>query len=161
MKNRNPIAVALLPLVTFGIYSIYWQVKTKGELNQKGASIPTAWLIIIPFVNIWWLWKYSEGVEQVTGEKLSAVLAFILLWLLGSIGAAIVQHTYNQLGDVPAVSSVTENNSVPQQTPATPAPAPTVQPAEPTAGPVAQPDTTVPTESAASDDSTNQPPASA
>jgi len=42
MKNRNVIAVVLLPFVTFGIYGIYWFVKTKGELNQNGADIPTA-----------------------------------------------------------------------------------------------------------------------
>ena len=43
MKHRSPIAVFLLPLITFGIYSIYWKVKTKGEMNEKGAQIPTAW----------------------------------------------------------------------------------------------------------------------
>ncbi len=98
MKNRNPLAVFFLPFVTFGIYSLYWAVKTKGEMNQRGATIPTAWLIIVPFVNIWWLWKYSEGVEKVTDGKLSGVLAFILLWLLGSIGAAIVQDSFNKVG---------------------------------------------------------------
>src|SRR3989344_6278654 len=95
MQKRNPIAVALLPFVTFGIYSIYWLVKTKGEMNSLGAKIPTAWLIIVPLVNIWWMWKYSEGVEQVTGGKLNGVLAIVLLWLLGSIGGAIVQDSFN------------------------------------------------------------------
>lgn len=95
MKNRNPIAVVLLSFVTFGIYAIYWEVKTKGEMNALGADIPTAWLIIVPLVNIWWLWKYSEGVEKVTGGKLSGVLAFILLWVLGPIGGAIVQDSFN------------------------------------------------------------------
>ncbi len=152
MKNRNPIAVALLPLVTFGIYAIYWQVKTKGELNSNGANIPTAWLIIIPFVNIWWLWKYSEGVEQVTGEKMSAVLAFILLWLLGSIGAAIVQNTYNQLDGAPAASPNPAPADVPNpQTVATPAPVEQqpVAPAEPVAAEPTTPE----------QDSNNQPPA--
>lgn len=95
MQKRSPIAVVLLSFVTFGIYAIYWQVKTKGEMNALGAEIPTAWLIIVPLVNIWWLWKYSEGVEKVTGGKLSGVLAFILLWVLGPIGAAIVQDSFN------------------------------------------------------------------
>lgn len=95
MKKRNPLAVALLPFVTFGIYGLYWEVKTKGEMNALGATIPTAWLIIVPFVNIWWLWKYSEGVEKVTSGKLSGVLAFVLMLLLGSIGAAIVQDSFN------------------------------------------------------------------
>ncbi len=95
MKNRNPIAVALLPLVTFGIYSLYWYVVTKGEMNARGAKIPTAWLLIIPLVNIWWLWKYSEAVEQVTGAKLNGMLTFVLLWLLGFIAQAIVQDSFN------------------------------------------------------------------
>jgi hypothetical protein len=99
MKIRNPLAVFLLPFVTFGIYSLYWMVQTKVEMNNRGAKIPTAWLIIVPFVNIYWLWKYSEGVEQVTGGKLSGVLAFVLLWLLGSIGSAIIQDSFNKLGE--------------------------------------------------------------
>lgn len=98
MKNRSPLAVFFLPFITFGIYGIYWFVKTKGEMNAKGSEIPTAWLIIIPFVNWWWLWKYSEGVEKTTKEGMSAVISFILLFLLGSIGMAIIQNEFNKLG---------------------------------------------------------------
>jgi hypothetical protein len=97
MKKRSPVAVLLLPFVTFGIYGIYWQVKTKVEMNSVGASIPTAWLLIVPIVNIWWLWKYSEGVDKVTNGKMSGVLAFILLFLLGFIGGAIIQSSFNQV----------------------------------------------------------------
>ncbi|MCA9332867.1 DUF4234 domain-containing protein [Candidatus Saccharibacteria bacterium] len=104
MKNRSPIAVALLPFVTFGIYALYWEVKTKGEMNELGADIPTAWLIIIPFVNIWWMWKYCEGVEKVTGGKLSGVLAFVLLFLLSVIGAAIIQNEFNNVSSQPVAA---------------------------------------------------------
>ncbi|MCU0607983.1 MAG: DUF4234 domain-containing protein [Candidatus Edwardsbacteria bacterium] len=96
MTKRNPIAVALLPFITFGIYSLVWMVKTKHEMVAKGADIPTCWLIIIPLVNLWWMWKYSEGVEKVTGGKTSGVLAFILLFFLGCIGAAIIQDSFNK-----------------------------------------------------------------
>ena len=136
MKNRNPIAVALLPFVTFGIYSIYWQVKTKVEMNTLGATIPTAWLIIIPFVNIWWLWKYAEGVDKVTASKLSGVLAFVLLWLLGPIGAAIVQDSFNNnvaaptpTAGAPVAPTATDPGSttIPPTTSTTP-----VEPTQPT-----------------------------
>lgn len=110
MKKRNPLAVFFLPFVTFGIYAVVWQVKTKGEMVTLGADIPTAWLLIVPIVNIWWLWKYCQGVEKVTKGKLSGVLAFILLWLLSTIGAAIVQDSFNNVAAAPA-------------TPAAPAPA--------------------------------------
>ena len=96
MKQRSPIAVFLLPFVTFGIYSLVWQVKTKNELNSLGADIPTAWLIIVPFVNLYWLWKYSEGVEKVTNGAVTAILAFVLQFLLGSIGEAILQNEFNK-----------------------------------------------------------------
>ena len=95
MKHRSPIAVFIFGFITGGIYSLYWNIVTKIEMNERGATIPTAWFIIIPFVNIWWLWKYSEGVEKVTGGKLSGVLAFLLLLLLGPIGDAVVQDSFN------------------------------------------------------------------
>ena len=98
MKKRSPVAVLILPFVTFGIYSIYWQVMTKVEMNNSGAKIPTAWLMLVPFVNIWWLWVYCEGVDKVTNGKMSGVLAFILLILLGPIGSAIIQDSFNHVG---------------------------------------------------------------
>lgn len=107
MKHRSPVAVLLLPFVTFGIYSLYWLVSTKTEMNKRGANIPTAWLIIVPIVSIWWVWKYSEGVEQVTGGKMSGILAFILLFLLSIIGPVIVQDSFNKVGDAAAAQAPT------------------------------------------------------
>ncbi len=106
MKHRSPIAVLLLPFITFGIYSLYWAVSTKGEMNKLGAKIPTAWLIIVPIVNIWWMWKYSEGVEYVTKEKMSGVLAFILWLLLYIIGQAIIQDAFNKVESSAAPDTV-------------------------------------------------------
>jgi len=100
MKQRSVVAVVLLSFITFGIYSIIWTVKTKGEMNSIGAEIPTAWLIIVPFVSIWWYWKYCEGVEKVTGEKLSTVMAFVVLVLLSFIGQAIIQDSFNKIAAV-------------------------------------------------------------
>ena len=95
MKHRSPAAPLLLPLITFGIYSIVWYVKTKNEMNQLGATIPTAWLIIVPIASIWWLWKYSVGVEQVTNSGMSRHAAFWLIFLLGPIGEVFVQSAFN------------------------------------------------------------------
>lgn len=97
MKKRNPIAVFFLPLITLGIYGIVWYVKTKEEMVSLGAEIPTAWLLIVPLANIWWIWKYSLGVEKVTNEKMSAALALVLLLLLGIIGMAVIQNTFNKI----------------------------------------------------------------
>ncbi|HET6612200.1 MAG TPA: DUF4234 domain-containing protein [Kofleriaceae bacterium] len=97
MRTRSAPLVFLFGLITFGIYTLYWMVSTKNELNQRGAAIPTAWLLIVPIANIWWMWKYGEGAERATGGKVSGAVAFLLLFLLGTIGMAVVQSMYNSL----------------------------------------------------------------
>lgn len=126
MKKRSIAAVLLLPFVTFGIYGIYWYVSTKGEMNSLGAKIPTSWLLIVPFVNIWWLWKYSEGVEQVTNGKTSAILAFLLMWFLSWPGQGILQASFNEVtGAVAAAPAAYE-------TPVAPTPPAPTTPSTPT-----------------------------
>ena len=97
MQHRSPIMVILLSIITFGIYSLVWFVTTKNQMNAKGAQIPTAWLLIIPFVNIWWHWKFSEGVELATNKGMGTTVAFLLLWFLGTIGEAIIQNELNKV----------------------------------------------------------------
>ena len=104
MTKRSPIAVFFLSIFTLGIYIIIWRVKTKGEMNRLGSNIPSAWLIIIPFVNIWWLWEYAGGVEKVTNKAMTQVVAFILLVLLSAIGDAVIQDSFNKINLVSEVA---------------------------------------------------------
>ena len=97
MKHRDPIMLILLSIITLGLYSLIWLVTTKNEMNAKGAQIPTAWLIIIPIVNIWWYWKFCEGVEIVTNKGMVAAVAFLLTYQLGAIGDAIIQNELNKV----------------------------------------------------------------
>jgi hypothetical protein len=107
MKNRSPIKVFVFGLITLGIYSWYWSVKTKGEMNRMGEHIPTAWIWLIPIVgSIWWYWKYAEAVEHVTNDKVSAILAFLVEYLLGGIGDAILQDSFNKLNPPLATAGV-------------------------------------------------------
>ena len=102
MKNRNPIVVALLTFITCGLYFIYWLVATKQEMTKLGASIPTAWLILVPFVNLWWLWRWSKGVEFVTKGQWGAAPAFLLCWLIAIVGAPLTQSYFNKIAAAPA-----------------------------------------------------------
>ena len=97
MTRRSPILVFVLTIITFGIYGLVWYVITKGEMNRRGARIPTALLIIIPLVNIYWMWKFCEGVEKVTRGGLSGPVAFLLIFFLSVIGMAIVQNSLNKV----------------------------------------------------------------
>ena len=97
MTHRKPIAVVLLSIVTLGIYSLVWYVTTKNEMNAKGANIPTAWLLVLPFVYLYWIWEFSKGVELVTNKRMGARTAFVLLLFLETIGAAIIQSDLNKV----------------------------------------------------------------
>ena len=96
MQQRSVVMVIILTLITFGIYGLIWYVKTKDEMVQQGADIPSAILIIIPIANIYWMWKWAGGVEHVTRGKQTQVIAFILVFVLGIIGMAIIQSAFNQ-----------------------------------------------------------------
>jgi len=88
--------VFVFGLFTGGIYSLVWSVQTKGEMVREGAEIPTAWLLIVPFVNFYWLWKWAHGVEKVTKGTMGAAVAFLLELLLGPIGDAVIQSAFNK-----------------------------------------------------------------
>jgi len=106
MKKRSVVGVILLTLVTFGIYHIYWSVATKDEMVELGAEIPTGWLLIVPIANLYWVWKWCVGVEHVSRGKMSAAVGMLLMVLLGVIGTAIMQSTFNQIADERARGSL-------------------------------------------------------
>jgi Domain of unknown function (DUF4234) len=99
MTKRSVAFVIILTLVTFGIYGLVWFVKTKGEMVEAGADIPTAWLLIVPIANIYWVWKWCGGVEHVTEGRSSQALSFVLVYLLSVVGMAIVQAELNKAID--------------------------------------------------------------
>ena len=106
MTKRSVVAVVLLSIFTLGIYAVIWQVKTKNEMNACGAQIPTAWLLLLGVivfpVTLYWMWKFAGGVELVTRGKQTQTVAFILMFLLGLIGVAIIQAELNKIDGSPA-----------------------------------------------------------
>lgn len=93
LKHRSAAAVFWLPFVTFGIYSLVWYAKTRGEMNRNGAHAMTTWWLLVPFAPFWYLWSLSKAIEQITGASAGANYALMLL--LGHIGQAIVQARIN------------------------------------------------------------------
>ncbi len=97
VKKRNIILIYVYTLITLGIYGIYWAVKTKQELNELGGDIPTAWLIIIPIANLYWIYKYCEAFATKVKKDDNTILWFILYVLVGIIMPAIVQSELNKI----------------------------------------------------------------
>ncbi len=104
MKHRDPVMVAILSVITLGIYVIVWYVKTKNEMNAQGAAIPTAWLIIFPIISLYWLWKYCEGLELVNNKQLNGGTYFLIVFLAWHFGflasivvIAVIQSSLNKI----------------------------------------------------------------
>lgn len=104
MKERNITNIILLYIFTLGFYIYYWFVVTKIELNQQGAQIPTAWLLLIPLVNFYWIWLYFEAAETISSEKINGPVMFVLSLLNFSIIAmALSQIEYNRIQTISGV----------------------------------------------------------
>lgn len=97
VKYRNIFLVYLFSIITFGIYAVYWAVSTKNEINSLGAKIPTAWLIIVPIANLYWVYRYCEGFATKVKKDNNTILWFILCILVGIVMPAIVQFELNRL----------------------------------------------------------------
>lgn len=102
MKPRSAAAVFFLPIITFGIYSIVWCAKTRGEVNAAGAHAITTWWILCPFGVFWYYWSLAKGISHVSG--LGTGGNYALLLLLGNLGAAIVQARVNATSRVATAS---------------------------------------------------------
>lgn len=91
------LLISLAFVFTGLIYTLYWSVSTARALRAKtGMPIPNSVLLIIPLANYWWMWKYGQAAEKFVKDKVQAVLVFVLIALLGSVGNAIMQDYYNK-----------------------------------------------------------------
>ena len=83
--------VFLLSIVTLGFYGVYWSVITKRELNRAGAHVPNAILMIIPFANIYFWYRYAQGYASIvkkTNRGTETFAYFLLAGLPGLSGGA-------------------------------------------------------------------------
>lgn len=98
VTHRSLVEMSIFTLLTLTIYNVYWIVKTKQEINAMGAQIPSAWLFIIPFVNLYFLYRFSEAFSiYVLKNKSQTVTYFLLLTLLWPIGTLVCQHNMNEV----------------------------------------------------------------
>ena len=98
LEEREVILYIILTLITLGFFGIYWFVATKRDLKSRGGDIPTCWLLIIPFANIYLFYKYSRAAEKVFRQKGDWIVYFILSFFFGSvITLALVQDELNKI----------------------------------------------------------------
>ena len=86
MQSNDGSAGALifaLLIIALYVAAIVWIIKLKGKMVQRGADIPTSFLLFVPLANIYWMYKWFMGVEQVTNNQVSGILMFALNFFIG------------------------------------------------------------------------------
>jgi Domain of unknown function (DUF4234) len=116
VRVRDPLHVALLDLVTLGVYGFFWYYRVHRELADLGRARGTTelgdnprrsllavlpgFLLVVPLVMSFWnAVRRIEAAERLVGEReserVNTTLAFILLLLVFPAGAGYVQAHLN------------------------------------------------------------------
>ena len=99
IKRRNPALVIIFTIVTFGFYGIYWTVKTKSEMTNLGATIPTAWFLIIPIANLYFTYRYAEGFSIYVKKDNNVITWFLLNIFITPLAMILFQIELNKLAE--------------------------------------------------------------
>lgn len=99
MRRRSGLAVLALSLASALAFAVVWLCQTRRDMNRLGARIPTPWLLVTPITALYFAWCWAEGARHVTAGRISTIGAFLLVCLLGPIGMAQLQETFNALSD--------------------------------------------------------------
>ena len=98
--KRDILTILLLSIFTLGIYYLYWIVVTKDELNRSGADIPTAWCLIVPFVNFYFWYRYAQGyvkcVKQKDDDSSDVLVYFLIGAFVSFIKIILFQDGFNR-----------------------------------------------------------------
>jgi Domain of unknown function (DUF4234) len=114
VKVRNPWAVALLPIITLGIYHFVWWYKINKELKAYGeakgydlgqnptnsllALVPGFLIVIPPLVSYYRGTKRVQGASKIAGrEPVSGWITLILYLLLSPAMFAYLQVSLNNV----------------------------------------------------------------
>jgi Domain of unknown function (DUF4234) len=114
VKVRNPWAVALLPIITLGVYHVIWWYKINKELKAYGeakgydlgqnptnsllALVPGFLVIIPPLVSYWRGTERVQNASKISGrEPVSGWIALILYLLISPAMFAYLQVSLNNV----------------------------------------------------------------
>ncbi|MGN6275127.1 MAG: DUF4234 domain-containing protein [Solirubrobacterales bacterium] len=114
VKVRSPWAVALLPVVTLGIYHFVWWYKINKELEGYGeatgydlgqnpvnsllALVPGFLILIPPLITYWRGTERVQGASKIAGrEPVSGWLALILYLIIPFAFPAYLQVSLNNV----------------------------------------------------------------
>jgi hypothetical protein len=115
-KERNPLGVIGLLLITLGIYGIFYYYFINKELAELGKARGTqelgdnpmmsvlavtigAFIIVPPFVSVWNTWKRQEAARKMFGvhEGIDHVPGFLLNLFISPVAYYFLQQGQNSM----------------------------------------------------------------
>ncbi len=130
-KTRDPLAVALLTLVTLGIYFFVWYYKVNREMSDLGRArgtdelgdspgtsllaVTLGALVIVPaIISLYNTFVRTQTAARLTGvEPLNGWIALILYLLLGIAFPAYLQSGLNKVWGAQAGGSISGSEQAP------------------------------------------------
>lgn len=106
------VSLLIITAIISLIYKLYWFISTKKELVALGVEdIPSSWLLIIPFANLYYIYKYGESSQKLVGGNISGII-FVILSIfnimevnLNLIAIIVLQNKYNKFNDKQQIKS--------------------------------------------------------
>lgn len=69
--------------LTLGFYFLYWCSKSRKDINSSARKqiVPPIWWLLIPGVNLYWMWHYAGALETVSFKRISRSDTFLYFLL--------------------------------------------------------------------------------
>lgn len=97
VKERDPIMVIVYTMLTCGIYGLYWLFETSKELVELGAELPNIWFIIIPGLNIYYMYIYLQEWHRIVKYEQDFMMVLIIGLIFSPIVMYWIQEELNKL----------------------------------------------------------------
>lgn len=99
MKERSPLLVIVLSIVTLGFYFLYWFYDTnsqfKKELNDESHPGLRTLALFVPIVNLLALYKHTKSAEKATNGH-EWLLPFLAYLVFAPISWFVIQSDINK-----------------------------------------------------------------
>ncbi|MCG3253960.1 MAG: DUF4234 domain-containing protein [Candidatus Heimdallarchaeota archaeon] len=97
VQERDPIMTIVLIMCTCGIYALYWLFQTSKELIELKAELPELWFIIIPGLNLYFMYKYLEEWHRIVKYEQDFMMVLLIAFVFSPIVIYWVQIELNKL----------------------------------------------------------------
>jgi len=97
VKERDPMMVLVYTFLTCGLYMLYWLFETSKELTELKAELPELWFIIIPGLNLYFMYKYLEEWHRIVKYEQDFMMVLLIAFVFSPIVIYWVQIELNKL----------------------------------------------------------------